>query len=129
MTEISRNEVLAKAKEVFGEGVDVGYSNGTWSIYFDAEEKFDASEWAGTPAYEYFEVQKHSVEDWANGYGCYWESHAQIFDNFNGWYVGQMKQNFNLVKRMIDMGKEFDGESDKKWRDDIMEYAEKQGWK
>ena len=127
MTEMSRDEVLAKAREAFGEGVEVSHTSGKWYVMFEAEEKFDASEWSGTPAYQYFEVEKNSIEDWADGYGCFWESHAQIFDNYNEWYVGQMRANLKLVRKMDESGISPNWENGEEWRRKILDWAKENG--
>lgn len=126
-------EMLAKAQEIFGEQVSLGYDEGLgWTIETGVFEKADMSEFEGTPAgaayAEYEGNYGSTLERWIYKNGHSGLSLYQAALAYNEQMESNARSGVHLVRRMIAEGRAFDWEGGVEYRDHMLALGEERGW-
>jgi hypothetical protein len=132
MTEMTYDEMLSKAKEVFGEDSEVSFVDHQWIIATGIQEKVDLTPFEGTAAFEAYNRYEANygsdLERWMSKNGHYGSSIAEGMQAYNEHNEEQWKESITLVRAWIEQGKEFDWEGGPEYRDSILKVAEENGW-
>lgn len=133
MTESKTKEQMeALAKEHFGEGASVFYSDNEWVIRTGVREYFDPEQHKDRPAYKALMEPEgtygSTLERWAYKNGHSSEPMAELFDSYDASQEKSARQTVADVRRWIAQDIPFDWEGGEKWRDEVLKYAEEKGW-
>lgn len=132
MTEKTKEQMEAIAKEMFGDEARVYFSDNQWTIDTGVEESFDPEAHKDRPAYAaYMEPEGNygsTLDRWAhkNGHGS--ESMADLFDSYDEQMEASARRTVADVRRKVAEGWEFDWDGGPEWRDEVLAYAEEKGW-
>lgn len=132
MAEMTYGEMLAKAREVFGSGVELDYdADSGWIVRTEVRELVDMSEFAGTlamAAYEEYEGNYGStLERWAYKNGQHGSLH-QICVAFNERQEAGARAAVEQVRGWVAEGREFGWEGGPEYRDGMLRLGEERGW-
>ena len=122
---MSRDEMVARAKELFGDDARVYYNDG-WIIETGIEERFDEEEYKDRLAWETFE--NGDLERWAYKNGHSGESLAELFDSYDWENEQSSRKIIAQVRESLKQGFDFDGAGLGDWRDRVLAYAKEKGW-
>lgn len=122
---MSRDEMVARAKELFGEEARVYYNDG-WIIETQIEERFDEEEYKDRAAWEMYENGELERWSWKNGHSG--ESLAEIFDSYDHESEIAFRHNLAQVRQKIAEGFDFEGTGLEDYRDRVLAYAKEKGW-
>jgi len=130
MESMTREEIIAKAKEVFGEEVQVRYSINGWTIHTEIEEKFEEDKYRDRAAWEMYEniyYGERELDRWArkNGYGGL--STADLFDAYDEYVQDINLRQVKEVRDRIAADFPFDETGLGDYRDRVLAWAEENG--
>lgn len=132
MSTMTYDEMLAKAKEVFGEDARVEFVDYQWVIHTGVDEKFDIEKYKGTPAYEAYHEKEGTygsvLDRWAvkNSYGS--SSMAEICEGYNAMTEAYWKDAVVRVRQWVAEGRKFAWKGGDEYRDQVLKMAEENGW-
>ena len=132
MDDMTHDEMLAKAKEVFGEEVSVRYEDYQWVVYTGLGEKFDIEKYKDTPAYVAYHEKEgtygSTLDRWAvkNSYGS--SSMDAVCEAYNAMIEAHWKDAAVQVRRWVAEGREFAWTGGPEYRDQVLKMAEENGW-
>lgn len=134
MAEMTYKEVLAKAQEVFGDGVRLEYDPHVegWIIRTLVPEKVDLSDFEGTPAIRAYEAPDYGygseLERWAHKNGQGDKSLYQVAEIYNRHWEIRQRADVDLVRRMVAKNHPFDWDGGTEYRDRMLKLGEERGW-
>jgi hypothetical protein len=128
---MSRDEMVTRAKELFGEGARVFYNDG-WIIETQIEERFDPEQYKGRAAYDAYMEPESSygsvLERWAYKNGHSGESMAELFDSYDEEEERSSRKLIAEIREKLQQGFDFDGAGLGDWRDRVLAHAKEKGW-
>lgn len=122
---MSRDEMVERAKELFGDQARVYYNDG-WIIETQIEERFDEEEYKDRDAWEIY--VNGDLERWGYKNGHSGESFAELFDSYDEENERTSLKMIAEVREKLKQGFDFDGTGLGDWRDRVLAYAEEKGW-
>lgn len=128
---MSRDEMIARAKELFGNEAEVHYSNGQWSIDTGVEERFDEEDYFNRDAWETYANNsggENQLERWGYKNGYSGRSIAELFDAYDEEAEATSRRIVAEVRRDMAAGLDYEGAGLADWRDRVLKYAEERGW-
>lgn len=132
MENMTHKEILAKAKEVFGDEARVEFVDYQWVIHTGVDEKFDIEEFKGTPAYEAYHKYEGTygsvLERWGAKNSYYSRSVSETCEAYNAAIEASWKDEVSRVRAWVADGREFNWPGGPEYRDDVLKMAEENGW-
>lgn len=126
----TKEQMEALAKEMFGEGARVYYSNYQWNIETGVEEHFNPEDHKDRAAYTALVNPEGNygseLERWAYKNGHSGVSMAELFDSYDEEQERSARESVAKVRGWIEKGISFEGLED--YRDRVLAYAEEKGW-